>query len=78
MDEQDPPQIEETINELPPHDEDEMNLALTWTGFDNEATRNRIQVEGFGSFNDLKSMKKEKDIWDLAESYGRRTAAYGP
>ena len=54
----------------------EMDLALTWIGFDNEATRDRIQVEGFASFDDLKSMK-EKDVRDLAESYGRRTVVDG-
>lgn len=75
MDEVVAPRIEEVI-EVPPPNGDTMNLALTWIGFDNEATRNRIQVEGFGSFDDLKSMK-EKDIRDLAESYGRRTAADG-
>jgi hypothetical protein len=54
----------------------EMDLALTWIGFDNEATRDRIQDEGFASFDDLKSMK-EKDVRDLAESYGRRTVVDG-
>jgi hypothetical protein len=53
-----------------------MDQALIWIGFDNEATRNRIQQEGFESFDDLKSMK-EKDVRDFAESYGRRTAADG-
>ena len=53
-----------------------MDQALIWIGFDNDATRNRIQVEGFKSFDDLKSMK-EKDFRDFAESYGRRTAADG-
>ena len=55
---------------------DDMDLALTWIGFDVAATRNRIQIEGFASFDDLKSMK-EKDVRDLAESYGRRTVADG-
>ena len=35
-----------------------------------------IQVEGVADFSDLMTMK-EKDIRDLAESYGRRTAADG-
>ena len=55
---------------------DDMDTALQWIGFDNEPTRERLRAEGFESFDDLKSMK-EKDIRDLAESYGRRTAADG-
>ena len=54
----------------------EMDLALEWIGFENEGTRERIQVEGFGTFVDLATMK-EKDIRDLAESYGRRTVGDG-
>jgi hypothetical protein len=54
----------------------DMDIALQWIGFDAEATRNRIRVEGFETFEDLKSMK-EKDIRDLAESYGRRTLGDG-
>jgi hypothetical protein len=51
----------------------EMDLALEWIGFENEGTRERIQVEGFlVTFVDLATMK-ENDIRDLAESYGRRT-----
>ena len=69
------PRIEGLVDELPPV-VNTMELALTWVGFDSEATRNRIQVEGFGSFDDLKSMK-ENDIRDLAESYGRRAVADG-
>ena len=53
-----------------------MELALTWIGFDAEATRDCIQIEGFASFDNLKSMK-EKDVRDLAESYGRHTAGDG-
>lgn len=53
-----------------------MDTALQWIGFENAATRDRLRVEGFDSFDDLKPMK-EKDIRDLAESYGRRTAADG-
>ena len=53
-----------------------MDTALMWIGFDNVATRNRIQVEGFAEFRDLMTMN-EKDVRDLAESYGRRTAADG-
>jgi hypothetical protein len=54
----------------------EMDLALQWIGFENEVTRERIQVEGFGTFADLATMK-EKDIRVLAESYGRRTVGDG-
>jgi hypothetical protein len=53
-----------------------MDTILTWVGFDQIATRNRIRQEGFGSFDDLMHMK-EKDIRDLADSYGRRTVADG-
>ena len=53
-----------------------METALTWIGFDNAATRNRIQVEGFAEFSDLMTMN-EKDVRDLAESYCRHTAADG-
>lgn len=54
----------------------EMNTALQWIGFDVAATRDRLRVEGFDTFDDLKSLT-EKDIRDLAESYGRRTVADG-
>ena len=53
-----------------------VDLALQWIGFDTPATRNRLRLEGFENFEDLASMK-EKDIRDLAESYGRRTVADG-
>ena len=53
-----------------------MDMILNWIGFDQEATRERIRAEGLASFDDLKPMK-EKDIRDLAESYGRRTVADG-
>ena len=46
-----------------------MDQALIWIGFDNEATRNRIQVEGFESFDDLKSMK-ERTSGTLRSSMG--------
>jgi hypothetical protein len=38
--------------------------------------RERLREEGFETFRDLKSLK-EKDIRDLADSYGRRTVADG-
>jgi hypothetical protein len=53
-----------------------MDTVLMWIGFDQEATRDRLRKEGFESFGDLATMK-EKDIRDLAESYGRRTVADG-
>ncbi len=53
-----------------------MDTILEWIGFDQEATRNRLQAEGFESFEDVLAMK-EKDVRDLAESYGRRTLADG-
>ena len=53
-----------------------MDTVLTWIGFDQQATRDRIREEGFGNFTDLMSTK-EKDIHSLAESYGRRTVADG-
>ena len=55
---------------------DPIDTALQWVGFENENTRERLRSEGFESFDDLKSMK-EKDIRDLAESFGRRTVADG-
>ena len=53
-----------------------IDLALQWIGFENAATRDRLRDEGFSEFEDLKSLK-EKDIRDLAESYGRRTQGDG-
>jgi hypothetical protein len=53
-----------------------MDTILTWIGFDQETTRDRIRDEGFGTFADLMSTKA-KDISSLAESYGRRTVADG-
>jgi hypothetical protein len=41
-----------------------MDTVLTWIGFDQEATRDRICSEGFETFDDLMSMK-EKDIRNL-------------
>ena len=71
--------IQELIDDdvvIDPQDVNPMDLALTWIGFENEATRARIRVEGFAEFSDLMTMN-DKDIRDLAESYGRRTAADG-
>jgi hypothetical protein len=53
-----------------------MDTVLQWIGFENDATRDRLRTEGISTFDDLKTMK-EKDIRDLAESYGRHTAADG-
>lgn len=56
---------------------DPINLALQWIGFTAAVTRDRIHMEGFGRlFEDLKSIK-EKDIPDLADSYGCRTVNDG-
>jgi hypothetical protein len=54
----------------------EMDTVLTWIGFDDVDTRNRIRLEGFNEYSDLLTMN-EKDIRDLAESYSRRTVADG-
>jgi hypothetical protein len=51
-----------------------MDTILTWIGFDQQATPDRIREEGFGNFADLMSTK-EKDISTLADVYGRRTVA---
>ena len=53
-----------------------MDTILTWIGFNQQATRERLREEGLGSFNEIMPMK-EKDIRDLAESHGRRTVADG-
>ena len=74
--------IMDDIGEIPPEVAapvviiNQMDLALQWIGFGNVATRDRLRDEGFAAFSDLKSMK-EKDIRDLADSYGRRTAGDG-
>jgi hypothetical protein len=59
-----------------PAADDTMDTVLQWVGFENDGTRERLRNEGLSTFGDLKTMK-EKDIRDLAESYGRRTAADG-
>ena len=56
--------------------DDPMDVALQWIGFDVQATRERLRVEGFNAFDDLRALK-EKDIRDLAESYDRRTIVDG-
>jgi hypothetical protein len=53
-----------------------IDTILSWIGFDQEATHERIRAEGFTSFSDLMPMK-EKDICHLAKSYGRRTIGDG-
>ena len=67
--------VEELVNgdcaPGPEPDPDPMDLILTWIGFDQAPIRERIRTEGFESFEDLLAMK-EKDIWDLANSYARR------
>ena len=54
----------------------EMNLALLHIGFANFVVRTRLREEGLDSFNDLRSLT-EKDIRDVAETFGRRTANDG-
>ena len=61
---------------VPPPIPPVMDTILTWIGFDQEATRDCIRTEGFGTFADFMSTKA-KDISSLAESYGRRTVADG-
>ena len=34
-----------------------MDMILNWIGFDQLLTRNRLRVEGLGSYEDLKHMK---------------------
>ena len=53
-----------------------VDIALQWIGFDSAVVRNRLRAEGFETFDDLANMK-DKDIRDLAESYGRRTVNDG-
>ena len=65
-------EIEDVVQEPPPV----MDTILTWIGFEQDATRERLLEEGFESFADVLAMK-EKDVRDLADSYGRRTVADG-
>ena len=53
-----------------------MDTILTWIGFEQEGTRARLVDEGFESFADVLVMK-EKDVRELADSYGRRTIGDG-
>jgi hypothetical protein len=53
-----------------------MDLALQYIGFDTQAIRSRLCSEGLAHFTDLQSLK-EKDIWDIAESFSKRTANDG-
>jgi hypothetical protein len=56
---------------------DEMDLVLGYIGFDNITVCDRIRNEGLlQDFSDLKSLK-EKDIWDLSESFTKRTVGDG-
>jgi hypothetical protein len=38
---------------------DPMDLALQWIGFDSAATRERLRIEGFNAFDDLKGAQGE-------------------
>ena len=49
-----------------------VDIALQWIRFERVDVRNLLRLEGFQTFEDLANMK-DKDIRDLAESYGRRT-----
>lgn len=66
-------ELDEVVNEPQPP---VMDTNLTWIGFEQEATRQLLLEEGFESFADVLAMK-EKDVRDLADSYGRRTVADG-
>lgn len=68
-------ELEEVIDEPPPPPP-VMDTILAWIGFEQEATRALLMEEGFESFSDVLAMK-EKDVRDLADSYGRRTIADG-
>ena len=64
---------DKVATEPPVVDPDPMEMARLWIGFENEATGNRLPAEGrLTTFEDIDSVK-EKDIRELAESYGRRT-----
>ena len=65
-------EIEDVVQEPPPV----MDTILSWIGFEQDATRECLLEEGFESFANVLAMK-EKDVRDLADSYGRRTVADG-
>jgi hypothetical protein len=54
----------------------EMEVALTYIGFDTAAICSRLRSEGLTRFSDMKSMK-EKDIRNIAESFAKRTLGDG-
>lgn len=54
----------------------EMEMALSWIGFNNPAQRNSLVAEGFSELTDLLDVN-EKDIRDMADGFMRRTAAAG-
>jgi hypothetical protein len=54
----------------------EMNLDLLHISFANFGVRTRLYDEGLASFDDLRSLT-EKDISDVAETFGQRTASDG-
>lgn len=53
-----------------------LNVALTYVGFDTAAIHARLRAEGLTHFSNFKSMK-EKYIHDIAESFAKRTASDG-
>ncbi|KAI2502319.1 hypothetical protein MHU86_12123 [Fragilaria crotonensis] len=75
------PAADDVNVDVPPEEvpalENLMDTALQWIGFTTAAMRERIQQEGFGTFEDLLISLNEKDIRDMNESYGRCTIADG-
>lgn len=53
-----------------------MNTIHTWIEFKQETTRERLLEEGFESIANALA-KRERDVCDLADSYGRHTLADG-
>ena len=66
-------EIVEAVDKIPPP---VMDTILTWIRVEHDDTRKRLLEEGFESFADVLAMR-EKDVRDLADSYGRRTLADG-
>ena len=62
-------ELDDVVNEPQPP---VMDTILTWIGFKQEATDQLLLEEGFESIADVLALK-EKDVRDLADSYGRRT-----
>ena len=69
------PKVDVNVDDDPPPAA-VMATVLTWIGFDQVNTRNCIREDGFKTFEDFATMK-EKDVRNLAESYGRCTIVDG-